>query len=189
MNKKELLDALKQQVSDNITLAQALLTEATEVLNDAPSPGTWSVLRIVEHLNTYNSYYVPKIKGITLKGARSSANTYKPGMLGNYFVEMMEPVNGVVIRKYKASKQHLPQIITDTAIIQTYISSQQELLDCIDRSVNIDLVKNKIPVSISPLIKLRLGDVYRFLVAHQQRHFVQINNTLKQLSVSPQYQQ
>jgi hypothetical protein len=187
MEKKDLLDTLKQQVNDNIKQAQALLMRETDVLSQSPASGAWSVLQIVEHLNTYNNYYVPKIEALIVKGVYSSSITYKPGMLGNYFVKMMQPVNGAVTKKYKAAKQHLPKSITDKTVIEIYIKGQQQLSDLIDRSIAADLIKNKVPISISPLIKLRLGDVYRFLIAHQQRHFVQIDATLKKLTVSQQY--
>jgi uncharacterized damage-inducible protein DinB len=40
-----------------------------------------------------------------------------------------------------------------------------------------------VPISIAKFIKIRLGDTFRFLIAHQQRHFAQVANTLKALGV------
>jgi hypothetical protein len=31
------------------------------------------------------------------------------------------------------------------------------------------------------MIKLKLGDTFRFFIAHEQRHFIQIQNTLQLL--------
>jgi hypothetical protein len=52
------------------------------------------------------------------------------------------------------------------------------LLDLLElaKSKNIGAIRT--PISISRWIKLKLGDTFRFFVAHEQRHFVQINNAL-----------
>ena len=44
------------------------------------------------------------------------------------------------------------------------------------RGVNINRLR--IPVSIAPFIKLKMGDVFGFIIAHHQRHFVQIENII-----------
>ncbi len=41
----------------------------------------------------------------------------------------------------------------------------------------------KIPLSITRLVKLKLGDTFRFLVAHEQRHFVQARNAIKTIGL------
>jgi hypothetical protein len=51
-------------------------------------------------------------------------------------------------------------------------------LQLLNKARNTDLGKIRIPISIAPFIKLKLGDVFAFIIAHHQRHFVQINNTL-----------
>ena len=38
--------------------------------------------------------------------------------------------------------------------------------------------KIRISISISRFVKLKLGDTFRFLIAHEQRHFVQVARTL-----------
>jgi len=181
INRKALLATLTQQVSQNIQQAKSLLIKPADVLSAQPAPGAWSILQVISHLNTYNQYYLPYIKSAANNSYKAADTDYSPGVLGNYFVNMMQPKNGVVVKKYKAAKQHLPVVVED-GVIETYIKDQLELLHYLDLSENVPLIKNKVPVSISPIIKLRLGDVYRFLVAHQQRHFVQIAGNLRVLS-------
>lgn len=42
---------------------------------------------------------------------------------------------------------------------------------------NADLVKVKTSISLTKLIKLRLGDTFRFLVNHIERHVLQAQQT------------
>jgi hypothetical protein len=48
------------------------------------------------------------------------------------------------------------------------------------QQVNINRIR--IPVSITPLLKLKMGDVFGFIIAHHQRHFVQIEKQLQAAS-------
>jgi len=41
-----------------------------------------------------------------------------------------------------------------------------------------DLNAVKVGISIAPIIKLKLGDVFRFMIAHQVRHILQAERAL-----------
>jgi uncharacterized damage-inducible protein DinB len=180
INKNILLTQLTAELSENILLAKQLLNKPVETLKHSPGLNSWSILQVIDHLNTYNNYYLPQIKSAVADGFTDNTNIYKSSFIGDYFVKMMQPVNQTITKKYKAAKRHLPKAVNNPIVIDDYITQQQELLTAIQLSVNTSLTKNKIAISISPIIKLRLGDVYRFLIAHQQRHFVQIGSCVKQ---------
>ena len=52
------------------------------------------------------------------------------------------------------------------------------MLTYLKRAHQTDLNKIKIPVSILKWIKLNLGDVLQFLVAHNERHLLQAKRNL-----------
>ena len=151
-----------------------------ELLLQQPAPGKWSVAQVIEHLNTYGRYYLPKLSE-GLGNSSFTANAYfSPGILGAYFTKSMKPKpDGTIPNKMKAFKNHSPgtDIETKTALDEF---EQQEilLLQLLDKARNTDIGKIRIPVSIAPFIKLKMGDAFAFLVAHHERHFLQINNTL-----------
>ena len=39
-------------------------------------------------------------------------------------------------------------------------------------------------VTLTTLVKLKLGDTFRFLIAHEQRHMIQARNTLKAVGIT-----
>jgi hypothetical protein len=51
-------------------------------------------------------------------------------------------------------------------------------------ALSTDMGKLRLPISISKLIKLKAGDTFRFLIAHQQRHFVQLQNAMNVLELN-----
>lgn len=80
----------------------------------------------------------------------------------------------------KTSKDKNPIGSTLTIdVIDKFIIQQKELIDLIKKSKNVNLTKTKTAISISKLIKIRLGDTFRFIIAHNQRHIIQAKNAIK----------
>ena len=172
-----LLSDLRAEIESQIARAKELQSLSPENLLQIPASGGWSIAQVIEHLNTYNAYYNPEIRA----GLARSNNAFDPvfpsGILGNYFTNSMLPKSGKVKNKMKAFKNHSPAPnLNVIGVINDFIDHQTELLRLIEAAKKTDLGKIRIPISISRLIKLKLGDTLRFLIAHQQRHFVQIDN-------------
>lgn len=178
----QLLDTLEQTVAQTIHNATLLQSMGEAALKTVPALDKWNVLQVLYHLNSYNNYYLPHIAQATKEGENIPYSaTFKAGVIGNYFTNMMLPGNnGMVKNVMKAPKDHSPAgDFTDIEVVNEFVAGQQKLLQLLGEARGVNLTRIKVPISISTLIKLRLGDTFRFLVAHQQRHFVQISNTLK----------
>jgi hypothetical protein len=173
--KIRLLQQLESQIEQHLQTVTARFQnlENKDLLRPAPQGG-WSIAQCLEHLNSYGRYYLPEIqKGLD----KATFNHVPSGMvkgtwLGDYFTRSMQPGNNG--KKYKAPKDHTPVPDLDAAkVISEFISQQEQLLAYVRRSANTDLDKIRIPISISRWIKLRLGDVFRFLITHDERHLQQ----------------
>lgn len=176
----QLLERLEKEVEQTILQAQALQQLKAEQLATAPA-GKWNVLQVLYHLNSYNNYYLPHIGLSIARGVDMPYSaSFKPGVLGNYFVATMLPTsNGVVKNAMKAPADHVAATgYKNTGAIGEFIDGQQKLLQLLRQARNVNMTRIKVPISISRFIKIRLGDTFRFLIAHQQRHFIQIKNTL-----------
>ena len=67
----------------------------------------------------------------------------------------------------------------DINVIDRFIIQQKVFLELIENSKKANLTKTKTAISISKLIKMRLGDTFRFIVAHNQRHLIQAESAIK----------
>jgi hypothetical protein len=63
--------------------------------------------------------------------------------------------------------------------VQQFEKEQHDLLKIITSAAEINIRKAKIPISISKIIRLRLGDALLFVVYHNERHVQQAKNLLK----------
>lgn len=179
IDKNQLLDRLENETRKIVLRTNYLLQQDPEYLLQQPAPGQWSVAQVAEHLNTYGRYYLPLLEKALSKAPFSTVPGYKPGWLGDYFTKMMAPKNGAVTNRMKAFKNHTPSPDIDSKkALDEFLQQEQRLLKLLDRARNADIAAVRIPISISSFIRMKTGDVFRFLIAHHQRHFVQIENTL-----------
>lgn len=183
LNSSNTLELLENDTRQIILSLRQLQQQDPELLLQAPAPGKWSVVQVIEHLNTYGRYYLPRIKKAIVESSAGYEPSYKPGFLGNYFANSMLPdKNGMIKNKMKAFKNHIPSVELDShTVLNEFLKQEEELLMLLEKAKKVPLGKIRIPISIASFIKLKLGDTFRFFIAHHQRHFVQIRNTLEAL--------
>lgn len=181
-NTIELLNDLKVDVNNTLKQLKSMSVLPKDQLLKQPQPDKWSVAQVLEHLNGYNRFYLKEIEKAVKNNSPSFKEMFKSGVFGGYFTKMMQPKEGAVTNKMKAPKDYTYSNDLDVdEVLREFEEGQQRLLGLLDKVKELDLNKIKLPISISKMIKLKLGDVLRFLIAHQMRHFIQIDNTLKQV--------
>jgi len=180
-NSNVLLDDLQGHVRELILQANQLVQNQSAALQQQPSSDKWSVAQVLEHLNIYSRHYIYAIEQKLHLNQSGPNDFFSPGWLGNYFTKLMKPnTDRTGIKKMKAPKNALPSTQPNEAqMLQEFIQHQHHLLNLLQiaKSANLDYIR--IPTSLNRLISLKLGDSFRFFIAHEQRHFMQIQNTLK----------
>jgi len=180
--------------TDNNTLINELiaLTDAStmaavkfqnlspEILNFKETSERWSMLECLEHLNRYGEYYLPEIeKAITAQRSPGLTNfKYKSGLLGNYFANLMKVKNGKLVRMKTPGDKNPSGSVLSPIVIDRFIKQQDMMRSLLEQSRRVDLTKAKVPISIAKFIKLNLGDTFRFMINHIERHVIQAQKTL-----------
>lgn len=174
----ELISDLASRTEKIIEKVELLKSETSTELNWKFDADSWSILECIEHLNLYGDFYLPEIE------SRIQSSKYKPdlyfksGLLGNYFATSMLPKEK--LNKMKTFKDKNPNgSKLERNVIDKFLKQQQKTLELLDFAKNVSLSKTKTAISISKLIKLRLGDTFRVVIYHNQRHLVQIDNCIK----------
>ena len=183
INSNILLELLQSDVREILLQCTALQNTNATLLTQQPQPGKWSVVQVLEHLNIYSRYYITAIEEKLHLNQSGPNQNFTPGWLGNYFTNLMKPTEDKTIKsKMKAPANAVPSAQPDVvAMLNEFINHQHHLLNLLQIAHTANLDYNRIPISLTKLIKLKLGDTFRFFIAHEQRHFLQIENTLKQV--------
>ena len=180
---KALLDALEQRTESHLSEAINSFQNLSEkkLLQPAVNGG-WSIAQCLEHLNRYGNHYLPAIqKG--LEQGFPTDDKFKSTWLGNYFIKMMDPDSSA--KKIKTFKEYSPAPTLDPyAVVAEFIHQQETLLKYLRAARNKDLNKIKIAISLTKWIKLKLGDTFQFLIAHNERHMRQAKRNLTNMKVT-----
>lgn len=187
-----------KQINSNVLL-ENLMADTRQIILDAgkvenlssaflqilPKPGIWSIAQIFSHLNYYSRYYIPAVEEKLHQNQQGPVETFHPGWFGNYFTKKMKPAeDGTVKNKMKTTGKAIPwpQANGKEELAQ-FIADQHKLLRLLEIAKTANLNTVRIPTSLTKYISLKLGDTFRFFIAHEQRHMIQLDNTVKMIGL------
>lgn len=153
-------------------------------LNWKPNSNTWSCLEIFAHLNAYSNFYHPAFrKKISITRFRNPSTVFTSSPLGRSAWQTMKlGKEKNVKRRFNSPKDYNPSVhpeLVKETTLTDFVNQQKELLNILEASVAVNLRKVKVPISISKLVRLRLGDALLFAAYHNERHMQQAINLTK----------
>jgi hypothetical protein len=183
---EDLIQDLKEDVQNLLAAAEHIKNSDGNKLIYQIDKSKWSIVQIIEHLNAYGRHYLPQIESALNENKTARDAWFNSGFWGNYFTNSMKPTNVYEVKnKMKAMKAYtFPNSLNVDQVLNEYISQKHKMLELLDKSKNGNLNAIHIPITLTKLIKLKLGDTFRFLIAHEQRHMVQARNTLKAIGIT-----
>lgn len=180
LSSKKLLQNLLETTRENINAVELLKKQSIEVLNKKQDSKSWSVLECIEHLNRYGDFYIPEITDKIKTSKHLQSETFKSNWIGKYFsksVSYSDDLNKMeTFTSMNPSGSKL-----DVKLLDVFIKQQHQIIELLNKATNVNLDKTKTAISISKLIKLKLGDTFRVLIYHNQRHVKQAEKTLKRI--------
>lgn len=174
-NSQQLLFEMESELEKQSAILKILETLDEEALNSRPHEKAWSALECVAHLNSYAEYYLPVFESTITqaisKGWTSTEN-FKSTWIGRYSISSILPENRA--KKLNSPKQHnhfaSARTKNDLLVFDEKLKTLYQLLK---EAKSVDLNKAKVAIEIMPILKLRLGDFFPFLILHQSRHLDQ----------------
>ncbi|HRD52856.1 MAG TPA: DinB family protein [Flavobacteriales bacterium] len=183
MNAQDLIDELQGTVRGQIARAKEIAALPAERLMLRPAPGQWNVLEVFEHMNLSSGIYVRGLKKVfDMKAASLKPNSiFYPGLLGDYFTKGMQPKpDGTIRNRMKTMRMFDPPRNKGASLrsIDAFIALCEEQLVLLERARSTDLNRMKVTSSLGPIIRFKAGDAFRFPIAHQVRHMLQVERLL-----------
>ena len=174
-NSQELIQNLDQTVRQGIARIEELKQRPVNELQSAPLQGDWTAPQHLFHLNFYASFYTEALEACLDQAKSTPKPNFRSGWLGNYFTQIIGPTEEDAALKttMKSPANAVPpaaSTLDPAAELETYLGFQHRLLYLLQRAQQVDLGAHRVPTSLSNLIRLKLGDTFRFVIAHQERH-------------------
>ena len=179
----QLLNDLIDLTLKNMEEVEKFKPLSIETLNWRATPDSWSILECLEHLCLYGDFYIPEISNRIANTKQGENPVFKSGLLGNYFAKMMLPREK--LNKMKTFKAMNPiGSNLNKSTLTRFITQQEQLIALLEQARKVDLNKTKTAISISKLIKLKLGDTFRVVIYHNKRHVIQANKIVREQVIS-----
>ena len=175
---EELISELKEQVNKHITFVESMKELSEKELQSKINNKSWSAIECIEHLNLYAAFYNSEIKKNIVSSKTVSKAGFKPGYLGNKFALDMLPKEGMKTMNTFKSKNPKYSVLKANDVLVNFIAFQTALLVLLESAKRVDLTAVKTSITL-PLLKFRLGDTFRFVINHNERHIQQAKKALK----------
>lgn len=172
------LDGVISELEQAISRVEKLTANLDEkTLNLPEADGKWSMLQCIEHITLATAVYVKnfneKLNGQQLPAA---ADNYKGHWKGKMFAKMNAPKpEGEIPMKLKTFKFLEPKSqLNSNTVMAEFKQVHEQMIGLVEKSRGVNIDRIKVPTALGSMVKLRLGEALRFIVAHTQRHLVQL---------------
>ncbi|HXH62151.1 MAG TPA: DinB family protein [Fimbriimonadaceae bacterium] len=144
-----------------------------EQLQYRPDEKTWSLGQVFLHIWLANDKYLVKMSDVVLHTEKKEKENqeYKPGFFGSRFIQMVGPTGGKNTPVPKILEPDYKKVPDD--IVQRVLDQLTAIEEFLDASEGKDIVKTRITSPVAKALKLRLGDVFKLLEQHNERHINQ----------------
>jgi len=185
ISSKSLLDNVEQEFRAIIERAQQMHSLPGELLSHKPSPGKWSAIECIEHLNLTHDFYLSNVQS-AIKKARHrnwlARPTFKPGFLGEKMAKGMRPSEeGEMGMRLKTAKKLTPATAKNDIerVFAKFYDQHEALLKAAEEARSVDLQKARVTSLFGPIVRFRLGDAFRIITAHDARHLLQAERAIE----------
>lgn len=172
-SQEHLIDDLIKRIENSIAEIEKFSKNSEEFLKLRVAADSWSVLECMEHLNRYNDFYLPEVQRVLAKARPGAPEKFSPGWLGDYFANSMLPKEKLNKMKTFASMNPIGSVL-QISTLNKYLEDLKKWTEILENCREYNLSKLKTHISISKIIKLRLGDTLRVVIYHQDRHLAQM---------------
>ena len=185
MTSSQLIDEISVITRKNLTLIEENFNSLTDSqLSWRKDKNSWNINEIFAHLNEYARYYHKTIaEKIKKTRYREPREAFISSPLGRSAWKSMKLGNAKNVKRgMNAARLYNPIFhpeLLNGKDLQTFTEGQKLLLQFIQDARHVNLRRVRIPISISKIIRLRLGDALLFVVYHNERHVQQVLNVIK----------
>ena len=178
MTRNEAIERNIQTLDQQIERLNQLLASPQQQLWQQPAPNVWSAMECLEHLNLAGQYYQKEIQeALTTAVARMSDQELRSGRVGKMMARGMRPTKEgkrrYKVKTFAVTTPLKPDPHRHQTILSDYRALQDQWRELLETAREVDWNQIKIRSLAGNILRLYLGDVFHFLLAHQERHLLQ----------------
>lgn len=177
---QKFLDHEQEVIRQQMAAIDTLLADlGPDQLCWQPQAGKWSIVQCLEHMNSATELYLEQMKVEIPKAVASGkkpGSSFNSGFWGKRLPKMFAPQSSGRIKwRMKTTKAFKPEAkpSEQEAVIRRFRDNMALLSRLVDEAKGADLENIRIVSALGSMLKLRLGDAFRFVNSHNARHLLQ----------------
>ncbi len=171
-----------RSMKEEATVLTADVDEDT--LRTRPTPETWSVAQIFDHLNTAGWLLLTPLERAIQTGREDGPYGEPPfqyGFVSRWFVRSMQPSSGWTFTAPSVFKPAPSKTLYAKETIEDFRSLQDQFAGCVADAEGLDLRRIRVSSPAVPLLRISLGAWFEATLAHEERHLRQAERVLQRL--------
>ncbi|HRH71247.1 MAG TPA: DinB family protein [Flavobacteriales bacterium] len=187
LDTRTLIADLRSTLLKQLQRCEELRQVPLGVLQRRPDPKRWSVLEVIEHMNLSSGHYHDRLQRIYAdgNGRLRFRSSFQPGTWGQRMLNTMQPkADGTIPWKMPTIGKFEPRRgrLVTLAPLDDLIAMLNGYIGLLERARTSGLEGEKVVSTLGPILRFKVGDAFRFTIAHQERHMLQIERTLKEVT-------
>jgi hypothetical protein len=183
---QRLIDVLQGSLRQQLAHVEEWRALPVERLHQPPAPGRWSVMEVLEHMNLSSGHYHQRLHQLYTDTPHrlQYRATFRPGFWGDRFTQGMMPRPDKSIgwkMRTLPMFEPRPRHVEGWQALDRIAAMSRDMIDLLEKARQLGLEGARIGSTLGPLLRFKPGDAFRFPVAHQERHMLQIERTLAAL--------
>jgi hypothetical protein len=186
LDTRDLIDSLQASLRLQLQQCAGLRALPLERLHRRPAPQRWSAMEVLRHMDLSSGHYYRRLQKLYAdenNGLRFRS-TYKPGRWGDFSTKAMDPkADGSIGWRMKTMALFEPRDVATTGwqALDDVEAMLHGFVGLLERARSRGLEGEKVTSTLGPILRFKAGDAFRFPIAHQTRHWLQVQRTLEEV--------
>lgn len=186
MSTEQLTIDLGTTLKRQLQRARALRELPLVLLEQRPAPKRWSVLETCEHMNLSSGHYLAHLRK-AYDHPRSRfvhCEIHVPGFWGGMLTRTMQPTAEGQIRMPMSTLRMFEPLqapVKRLDALDDLIVLLEGFRALLDVAATQGMEGPRITSTLGPIFRFKIADAFAFATAHQERHLLQIDRTLRAL--------
>ena len=158
-----------------------------DLLHKRANEKSWSVLEVIKHMEIGHMAYRAKVNKVlsTPKKEKAPADNIQSSSIPSFLIKRFPPKDKVIRFKMKTTTKFKPILNgkeNPSKVIASLKHTLDELENWITNYKDGQISLEKFNSAIGPLVRFNVPEACEFILCHNERHMLQIENTLKKVS-------
>ncbi len=166
----------------------AVLTD--EQLRWKPAPNQWSIVECLQHLNLAERYYIRnmqyKVDQLGLLQTNPTDQNLSSDWIGKAMLFAVDPQVKIKLPAPGIIRPRTAVDLVPADVMSQFLDLQTLLHSLLNKAVYLDWNTEKVMTLFGNWPKIRLGDAFRMLVAHTERHLKQALRVKAEMNTATQ---